>query len=133
MKSIRQVEIKKPCHENWEAMKPNEKGRFCNSCQTTVIDFTTKTPKEITSILSATSNQHTCGHFNRWDVKTDNKIDKLIWKLNTKGFRYTSLLIMSALILFGCRTRRGRTQGMPTYGQSPRTLNEIEISKDSIK
>jgi len=133
MRSIAQVEIKKPCHENWEAMIPNEKGRFCDSCQTTVIDFTTKTPEEILSILSATSNQHTCGHFNRWDVKTDNKIDNLIWKLSTKGFRYVALLVVSVLILFGCRTRKGRTQGPPTYGQSPRTLDEIEISKDSIK
>ena len=81
MRSIAQVEIKKPCHENWEAMIPNEKGRFCNNCQTTVIDFTNKTPEEIISTLSTTSNQHTCGHFNRWDVKTDNKLYNIIWKL----------------------------------------------------
>ena len=109
MKSICQVEIKKPCHENWDAMKPNENGRFCTSCQTIVIDFTTKTPAEISSILGSTSNQHTCGHFNRWDVKTDNKIDNLIWKLNTKGFRYAALLIISMLILVGCRTKKGKT------------------------
>ena len=110
MTTLPQIEIKKPCHENWNAMKLNEKGRFCTSCQTIVIDFTTKTPEEISSILSATSNQHTCGHFNRWDVKTDNKIDNLIWKLNTKGFRYATLLFMSILILVGCRSRKGRVK-----------------------
>ena len=110
MTTLPQIEITKPCHENWDAMKPNKNGRFCTSCQTIVIDFTTKTPEEISSILGTTSNQHTCGHFNKWDVKTDNKIDNLIWKLNTRGFRYAALLIISMLILVGCRTRKGRVK-----------------------
>ena len=128
MTTLPQIEIKKPCHENWDAMKLNEKGRFCTSCQTIVIDFTTKTPEEISSILSATSNQHTCGHFYRWDVKTDNKIDNLIWKLNTKGFRYAALLIISLLILVGCRARKGKTH----YRNGPvneSTEPKVEIHK----
>lgn len=132
MKSIRQVEIKKPCHENWEAMKPNEKGRFCNNCQTTVIDFTTKTPEEISIFLKQNSNQSICGNYNSWNVKSNNKLDNLIWKLNTKGFRYAALFIIGLMVLIGCRTRR--TLGAISWdSQSPRTLDEMEISKDSIK
>jgi hypothetical protein len=132
MKSIRQVEIKKPCYENWEAMKPDEKGRFCDSCQTTVIDFTTKTPEEISIFLNQNSNQPICGNYNSWNVKSNNKLDNLIWKLNTKGFRYAALFIIGLMVLIGCRTRRtlGAIAGA---SQSPRTLDEIEVSKDSIK
>jgi hypothetical protein len=132
MKSIRQVEIKKPCHENWEAMTLNEKGRFCNGCQTTVIDFTNKTPEEISIFLKQNGNQSICGNYNSWNVKSNNKLDNLIWKLNTKGFRYAALFIIGLMVLISCRTRR--TLGAITgASQSPRTLDEMEISKDSIK
>ena len=35
-----QLQIPEPCHESWEKMNPVEQGRFCNSCQKAVIDFT---------------------------------------------------------------------------------------------
>jgi hypothetical protein len=33
-----QVAIKNPCSENWGQMSPNANGRFCSSCQKTVLD-----------------------------------------------------------------------------------------------
>ncbi len=39
--------IPKPCHENWDAMTPNEQGRFCNTCAKTVVDATALTNEEI--------------------------------------------------------------------------------------
>ena len=41
------VSIKNPCHEDWDKMNPTEKGRFCKSCETEVVDFTKMTKSEI--------------------------------------------------------------------------------------
>ncbi len=50
------LSIPKPCHENWDAMTPNEKGRFCQVCSKTVRDFTASSDQEIINSISGSSN-----------------------------------------------------------------------------
>jgi hypothetical protein len=61
MKKSIQISIPTPCHENWDTMTPDNKGRFCASCQKTVFDFTKSSDREIASILKNTNNA--CGRF----------------------------------------------------------------------
>ncbi|OIQ18085.1 MAG: hypothetical protein BM557_07665 [Flavobacterium sp. MedPE-SWcel] len=56
-----QISIPKPCHENWDKMTPVERGRFCDSCQKKVHDFTNVSDKEIKTILS--NDKSACGRF----------------------------------------------------------------------
>lgn len=56
------ITIPTPCHENWEAMTPEEKGRFCSVCSKTVRDFTVASDDEIRDIFS-NSTEDICGHF----------------------------------------------------------------------
>ena len=60
-KSI-QLSIPEPCHEGWDKMTQAEKGRFCQSCQKIVVDFTRMSDKQIIEYISKASSQ-TCGHF----------------------------------------------------------------------
>ncbi len=60
MQSI--ISIPTPCHEDWNAMHPNELGRHCDSCVKTVVDFTTWHPQAILQHLK--SNENVCGKFN---------------------------------------------------------------------
>jgi len=54
------INIAKPCHENWEKMLEEEKGKFCLSCQKTVVDFSRMTNEQIINYFN-TANGKTCG------------------------------------------------------------------------
>lgn len=56
------ITIPKPCHENWNAMTPEEKGRFCSVCSKTVRDFTVASDQEIIEVFSH-SSEDICGNF----------------------------------------------------------------------
>jgi hypothetical protein len=55
------ITIPKPCHENWETMTPDEKGRFCSVCSKIVHDFTNASDEELIGRL--TSGDNICGRF----------------------------------------------------------------------
>ncbi|UMQ42972.1 TonB-dependent receptor plug domain-containing protein [Chryseobacterium sp. Y16C] len=56
------ITIPKPCHENWETMTREEKGRFCSVCSKKVRDFTVASDEEIIDVFSS-STEEICGHF----------------------------------------------------------------------
>lgn len=56
------IQIPQPCHERWDAMQPSERGRFCASCQKTVVDYTTFSDQELVRLLSK-SSETGCGRF----------------------------------------------------------------------
>jgi hypothetical protein len=58
-KSLR-LNIAEPCHENWQQMTPQEQGRFCGSCQKTVVDFTMMSDQEVLNYFLK-ANHDVCG------------------------------------------------------------------------
>ncbi len=62
MKRSLHISIPEPCHENWDKMNPVEQGRFCLSCQKSVVDFSQMTDKEVLNYFFQ-HDQKLCGRF----------------------------------------------------------------------
>lgn len=58
------LRIQKPCQESWDGMLPNSEGRFCGSCQKTVVDFTSYSDQQVKEyFLNKPAGERTCGRF----------------------------------------------------------------------
>jgi len=57
------LNIKKPCSQNFNQFLETEKGGFCGSCQKEVIDFTKMNSGEIIDFFSNKEIGNTCGRF----------------------------------------------------------------------
>ncbi len=63
METRYKLSIPKPCHEDWRQMKPDETGRFCNSCAKSVVDFTNMKATEIQQFFIQNKGEKVCGRF----------------------------------------------------------------------
>lgn len=110
MKRKINISIPEPCHENWNKMLPDEKGRFCSVCSKSVIDFTTKSETEISTYLIQNRNQKICGRFkkNQLDYLTIQIPSQIIYsqKQYHKIF-LLALFISMGTILFSCTDKNG--------------------------
>jgi len=59
------LEIKEPCHEDWNKMKIGMISRHCGSCEKSVMDFTKMNRAEIITYILSNPNDQVCGRMNR--------------------------------------------------------------------
>src|SRR5215470_615046 len=71
-----QLQVPVPCHEDWENMTNAEKGRFCASCQKTVIDFSNMSDREIALFFKKSSAGSVCGRFLEDQLNRDMEIPR---------------------------------------------------------
>ena len=64
MKKKFSLEIKTPCHENFNNMTPNANGSFCSSCAKNVIDLSTKTNSEVAKFIAESKDKNICARLN---------------------------------------------------------------------
>jgi hypothetical protein len=69
-----QLQIPEPCHEDWNKMTPGDKGRFCNSCQKTVVDFTSMSDMQLIAFFKKPSTGSVCGRFYNDQLERDFEI-----------------------------------------------------------
>ena len=92
------LSIPTPCHENWEAMLPNEQGAFCNACAKTVVDFTGMSDDEVKQYFLQHRGQKTCGRFDTAQVAAPG-ID--LPALFSSSLPYWKKFLAAVIIAFG--------------------------------
>ena len=93
-----EISIKKPCHENWDAMTPNDQGAFCNKCVKTVIDFSNKSIEEIKDFFSSKQKEKICGRFEK-DQLISLSFDAFFSEF--RGFNFTRRFAVILYFTFG--------------------------------
>lgn len=58
-----QLQIPEPCRESWDKMTPVDKGRYCDSCQKAVVDFTGMSDAQLVAFFKKPSTGSVCGRF----------------------------------------------------------------------
>jgi hypothetical protein len=71
-----QLQIPEPCHENWDKMTPGDNGRFCDSCQKTVHDFTGMSDAQLIAFFKKPSTGSVCGRFHNDQLERDFEIPR---------------------------------------------------------
>lgn len=58
-----QLSIPEPCHENWDNMTAVQQGKFCDSCQKQVVDFSIMSDRQLAEFFKKPSTGSVCGRF----------------------------------------------------------------------
>lgn len=108
------ISIPNPCHENWDKMSPNEKGRHCLSCAKTVVDFSNESAEDIKSFFKRNTG-NICGRFSLNQLKKPitNSFSLFKKHFNTRISKFAfALYLVFGGFLFSCSNDRA-TLGEP--------------------
>jgi hypothetical protein len=116
MKKIH-LSIPNPCHEDWGKMTRAEKGRFCNSCKKTVIDFTAMSDRELVAFFKKPTT-NLCGRFNQEQLSHDMIIPpkKLPWT------KYVFKFTWPAFVLF-----------LKSCGWKDKTIGKMAVNTEDVR
>ncbi|TCC92091.1 carboxypeptidase regulatory-like domain-containing protein [Pedobacter frigiditerrae] len=84
------IKIAEPCNQNWELMDSRNDGRFCESCNKCVVDFSNHTNSEIIKFLSSSKND-VCGRLTNTQLNQLNYYS-LIKPSNKNWLKYLGVL-----------------------------------------
>lgn len=114
--------IAEPCHESWSAMTPNEQGRFCQSCQKTVVDFTRMTDSEMIGFMNGL-NESVCGRMTGHQLNREMKLHHVPVP---NAFSLRALVLGTAITTFSAV--HGHAQGR-VVGKVAATKGEVQVEQ----
>jgi hypothetical protein len=117
-----QIAIPAPCHKGWQNMTPVEKGRFCATCQKTVLDFTYLSDNEIIKVV--TKNDTLCARINVSQLNRD------LIETKTKS-NYFGYFATTVLAFLGLGTESVIAQEKPVVEQTD--LKYLNKDLNSVK
>jgi hypothetical protein len=137
------VNIPNPCDKQWNNMTPNEEGRFCDSCNLTVVDFTSMSTEAIKTYFENKKGQNVCGHYYAHQTTAaSSRLHQILSKLYSivdrrfsfKPVRISALFFISAIMtMVGCqshtegeKTIPANTDSSSVYPDTSKTSKHIE-------
>ena len=117
-----QLEIKRPCSENYNNFAPTKIGGFCEACQKEVIDFTKFKNEDIAKYFQLNSENNTCGRFTQGQLQQSYKAPK------NRLFNFITRIGITLLAFFSSFSAEAQD-----IEPSTKTLdddNSIEVKKD---
>lgn len=136
MKQI-SLSIPKPCHENWDGMTQEDKGRFCAACQKTIVDFSAMSDREVAQFFKKPVGS-VCGRF---DGSQLNRVVEVPRK-RLPWIKYFFTIALPAFLFSKKAAAQGEVRRTETKlqkkacvavvgGVRKRNLNELK--KDAVK
>ena len=127
MSSNFKIQISNPCHEKWGEMIDNNTGKFCSSCQKSVVDFANFSDHELH--IWFTENQgKSCGRFK------PEQLDRLIRvKSNFAISQFKPSLIAASLLAFLSFPKLVNANISLSYPTTFQTDNKKSLKDDVLK
>jgi len=131
MSKYLQISIPEQCHENWDTMLPEEKGRHCLVCQKTVIDFSLMSDAEIINFFEKNTGK-TCGRFTTEQLSQNYKLPQKQYGFIKYIFHFTipALLVTLKTNAKAVVNKFHKTEIVPTK-QKLIQGDTIVVKKDS--
>jgi hypothetical protein len=130
-----QIQIPVPCHENWDAMTPQEKGKFCGVCAKKVVDFSGYSKTEVVDYLQKHAAQKVCGRIpeSMLDIpKQPLPAMPHAQRINLSRFAFAAMLVFGNF-LFGCgQNTELVTKGEVAMVQPPDSLSLVDSLQHNI-
>ena len=125
------ISIPKPCHEDWNQMTPEQKGRFCGVCNKTVVDFTNKTTTEVDKIIDERKSEKICGRFNSTQIANPVTVTVPAY-IRAQRYSLTRAFMIALFFVFGaglfsCTSNSGELVG------KIEVTGDMEITEEIVK
>jgi hypothetical protein len=124
MATILKIQVPNPCHEDWNAMTPNQQGRFCDNCSKSVIDFTKMKAPEIQDYFIRNKGSKVCGKFSNSQlesVRINIPMEFMFSQTQFHKIFLLALLVTMGTTLISCSDNNGDKQ----------TIESIEVVDDT--
>lgn len=87
------IEIPEPCHEDWNLMTPQDKGRHCAVCDKVVVDFSKASKKDIITIIKKEGK--ICGRIPRQYIGLNLEEEKIRKSFGLNGMVATMVNLLA--------------------------------------
>ncbi len=130
------LEIKEPCHEDWNKMKIGMISRHCASCDKSVMDFTKMHRAEIITYILSNPNDNVCGRMTRDQFDFHHEDIPILIETLHKTRNPNPFLIMALVCLSLSACAQDQSGNIKTPPVIEHTLGEVSVpptKQDSTK